>query len=32
MIAPSFLTEGMFLDGIIYSEIASNMAEGKGSF
>lgn len=32
MIAPSFLTEGMFLDGIIYSEIASNMAEGRGSF
>lgn len=32
MISPSFLTEGMFLDGIIYSEIASNMAEGKGSF
>ena len=32
IISPSFLTEGMFLDGLIYSEIAANMAEGKGSF
>lgn len=32
VISPSFLTEGMFLDGVTYSEISSNMAEGKGSF
>lgn len=31
MMSPSFLSEGMFLDGIIYSEISSNMSEGKGS-
>lgn len=32
LISPSFLSEGMFLDGLWYSSIAKNMALGHGSF
>ncbi len=30
--APSLFSEGMFMDGLIYSTISRNLAEGKGSF
>ena len=32
MISPSWLSDGMFMDGIIYATISRNMAEGLGSF
>ena len=28
----NLLTRGMFMDGLIYTSVASNMAEGVGSF
>jgi len=30
--APALFSEGMFMDGLIYSTISRNLAEGKGSF
>ncbi|MBP5526936.1 MAG: glycosyltransferase family 39 protein [Bacteroidales bacterium] len=32
LVSGSLLTTGMFMDGLIYSNIAANMAEGVGSF
>ncbi|MDR2980150.1 MAG: glycosyltransferase family 39 protein [Bacteroidales bacterium] len=32
IISPNFLSDGMFLDGLMYSTIAKNMAEGLGTF
>jgi len=32
MCAPVLFTEGMFMDGLIYSTVARNLAEGEGSF
>ena len=32
MIAPFWLQEGMFLDGLIYASVAQNLADGLGSF
>lgn len=32
IVANSFLTEGMFLDGLLYSTIAHNLYNGNGSF
>ena len=32
LVSGSLLTTGMFMDGLIYSNVAANMAEGVGSF
>jgi 4-amino-4-deoxy-L-arabinose transferase-like glycosyltransferase len=32
LISPSLLTKGMFMDGMIYSAVAKNMADGIGTF
>lgn len=32
IISGSFLTEGMFLDGVIYSAVAKSLSQGVGSF
>ena len=32
MIAPFWLQEGMFLDGLIYASVAQNLADGIGTF
>ena len=32
IIVPQLLTDGMFMDGLIYASIARNLAEGIGSF
>jgi len=32
IISPDFLSEGMFMDGLFYSTIAKNLANGIGSF
>ncbi len=31
-ISPSWLSDGMFMDGLIYAAVARNLAEGLGSF
>jgi hypothetical protein len=30
--SPSLLSEGMFMDGLIYANISANLAKGLGSF
>lgn len=32
LICPNFLTEGMFMDGLMYSAISKNLANGIGTF
>lgn len=32
LVSPALLTQGMFMDGMIYAAVAKNMADGIGSF